>query len=65
MKKKINMTIEEDLHMRMKEIALKDKRYVYDLYEEAVSDFIKKFDNQMTLDEIKWWIEIEKNIIKK
>lgn len=47
------MTIEEDLHMRMKEIALKDKRYVYDLYEEAVSDFIKKFDNQMTLDEIK------------
>ena len=39
--------------MRMKEIALKDKRYVYDLYEEAVSDFIKKFDNQMTLDEIK------------
>lgn len=53
MKKKINMTIEEDLHMRMKEIALKDKRYVYDLYEEAVSDFIKKFDNQMTLDEIK------------
>ena len=53
MKKKINMTIEEDLHMRMKEIALKDKRYVYDLYEEAVTDFIKKFDNQMTLDEIK------------
>lgn len=53
MKKKINMTIEEDLHMRMKEIALKDKRYVYDLYEEAISDFIKKFDNQMTLDEIK------------
>lgn len=53
MKKKINMTIEEDLHMRMKEIALKDKRYVYDLYEEAVSDFIKKFDNQMTLDEVK------------
>lgn len=53
MKKKINMTIEEDLHMRMKEIALKDKRYVYDLYEEAVSDFIKKFDNQITLDEIK------------
>ncbi len=48
MKKKINMTIEEDLHMRMKEIALKDKRYVYDLYEEAISDFIKKFDNQMT-----------------
>ena len=47
------MTIEEDLHMRMKEIALKDKRYVYDLYEEAVSDFIKNFDNQMTLDEIK------------
>lgn len=47
------MTIEEDLHMRMKEIALKDKRYVYDLYEEAISDFIKKFDNQMTLDEIK------------
>lgn len=53
MKKKINMTIEEDLHMRMKEIALKDKRYVYDLYEEAVSDFIKKFDNQITLDEVK------------
>ena len=53
MKKKINMTIEEDLHMRMKEIALKDKRYVYDLYEEAVSDFIKKFDSQITLDEVK------------
>lgn len=53
MKKKINMTIEEDLHMRMKEIALKDKRYVYDLYEEAISDFIKKFDNQITLDEVK------------
>ena len=53
MKKKINMTIEEDLHMRMKEIALKDKRYVYDLYEEAISDFIKKFDNQITLDELK------------
>lgn len=47
------MTIEEDLHMRMKEIALKDKRYVYDLYEEAISDFIKKFDNQITLDEVK------------
>lgn len=54
MKKKINMTIEEENHLRMKEIAIKEGRYVYDLYDEAVSDFIKKFDKQVTLDEIKW-----------
>lgn len=53
MKKKINMTIEEDLHLRMKEIALKQGKYLYDLYEEAIDEFIKKADNQMTLDEIK------------
>lgn len=52
MKKKINMTIEEENHLRMKEIAIKEGRYVYDLYDEAVSDFIKKFDNQMTLDDV-------------
>ena len=51
MKKKINMTIEEDLHLRMKEIALKRKIYLYDLYEEAIDEFIKKTDNQKTLDE--------------
>ena len=65
MKKKINMTIEEDLHLRMKEIALKRKIYLYDLYEEAIDEFIKKTDNQKTLDEKywKWWIK--SNIIKK
>lgn len=47
------MTIEEENHLRMKEIAIKEGRYVYDLYDEAVSDFIKKFDKQVTLDEIK------------
>jgi len=47
------MTIEEKNHIKMKEIALKEGRYVYDLYDEAVSDFIKKFDNQKTLDEMK------------
>ena len=51
MKKKINMTIEEENHLKMKEIAIKERRYVYDLYDEAVSDFIKKFDDKISLDE--------------
>ena len=61
MKKKINLTIEENLHKEMKKIALNNDKYVSDLYEEIIIDFIRKSENQKTLDEImEWWIEIEK-----
>lgn len=53
MKKKVNLMIEENLHKEMKFIALKQGRYVSDLYEEIVKEFIRKSENQLTLDEIK------------
>lgn len=54
MKKKINLMIEENLHKEMKLIALKQGKYVSDLYEEIVKEFIRKSENQKTLDE-KYW----------
>lgn len=53
MKKKVNLMLEENLHKEMKLIALKQGRYVSDLYEEIVKEFIRKSENQLTLDEIK------------
>ena len=52
MRKKIAIEIEEDVHKKMKAIALEKNRYVYDLYEEIARDYIKKSKNQKTLDEM-------------
>lgn len=52
MRKKIAIEIEEDVHRKMKAIALKENRYVYDLYEEIAREYINKSENQKTLDEL-------------
>lgn len=52
MKKKISITIDEDVHKKMKKIALDKDVYVYDLYENLAKEFINKSENQTTLDEI-------------
>lgn len=51
MKKKVSITIDEDIHIKMKEIALKRKMNVSDLYEEIARDSILKLSNQTTLDD--------------
>ena len=51
MKHKISITIERDLHIKMKQIALKRDMYVSDLYEEIIIDWINKSNNQTTLDD--------------
>lgn len=51
MKKKISITIDEDVHKKMKQIALEQDVYVYDLYENLAKEFINKSENQTTLDE--------------
>lgn len=51
LRKKIAIEIEEDIHLKMKKIALDRKMYVYDLYEEIAREFIRKNENQQTLDE--------------
>ena len=50
MRKKIAIEIDEDVHKQMKAIALKQNRYVYDLYEEIAREFLNKSINQKTLD---------------
>lgn len=52
MKKKVSITIEESVHNKMREIALKEGRYVYDIYEELAREFIRKTEGQSNLDEI-------------
>ena len=51
MKKKISITIDEDVHKKMKQLALEKDVYVYDLYEDLAREFIKKSQNQTTLDD--------------
>ena len=51
LRKKIAIEIEEEVHLEMKKIALEKKKYVYDLYEEIAREFIRKTQNQKTLDE--------------
>lgn len=51
MKKKVNITIEEDLHIKMKEIALKKKMNVSEVYEDMIKKYTLKFENQTTLDD--------------
>jgi len=50
LRRKIAIEIEEDVHMKMKQIALEEKRYVYEIYEEIAREYIKKTENQQTLD---------------
>ena len=52
MRKKIAIEIEEDVHFKMKQIALSEKKYVYTLYEDLAREYINKRENQQTLDEI-------------
>lgn len=51
LRRKIAIEIDEDVHMKMKQIALEEKRYVYEIYEEIAREYIRKTENQQTLDE--------------
>lgn len=52
MKKKVNITIDEDLHLEMKKEAIEQKMLVSELYEEMIKKFLDIDDNQKTLDDL-------------
>lgn len=52
MKKKVNITIDEDLHLGMKKEAIEQKKLVSELYEEMIKKFLGVDDNQQTLDDV-------------
>ncbi len=52
MKKKVNITIDEELHLEMKKEAIERKMLVSELYEEMIKKFLDIDDNQKTLDDL-------------
>ena len=50
-KKKVTITLEEDSHLIMKELALKRRKTVSELYEKIIENYITKNKNQSILEE--------------
>ena len=44
-KKKVTITLEEDSHLRIKELALKRRKSVSELYEKIIENYITKNKN--------------------
>ena len=50
-KKKVTITLEEDSHLMIKELALKRRKTISELYEKILKDYIAKNKNQSILEE--------------
>lgn len=50
-KKKVTITLEEDYHLMIKELALKRRKTISELYEKILKDYIAKNKNQSILEE--------------
>ena len=50
-KKKVTITLEEDSHLMIKELALKRRKTISELYEKIIKDYITKNKNQSILEE--------------
>lgn len=56
-KKKVTITLKEDVHLDLKRIALDNKKSVSELYEEILEDYLKKDKEQVTLEEYEVKVE--------
>lgn len=51
-KKRVNIALDEDIHIKAKVIAVLQNKTLNDYFEEAIADAIKK--DKHILDKIKW-----------
>ena len=52
-KKKVTITLKEDVHLDLKRIALDNKKSVSELYEEILESYLERDKEQVTLEEYK------------
>ena len=52
-KKKVTITLNEETHLKLKRIALDNKKKVSDLYEEVLKEGLRIYNNQSNLEDYK------------